>query len=143
MMSKGNGNQKDTCLVKCRLEPGMFKGEWLVFLDAINPENQQELKVQLFADQREVTRIQGTPKKNQPAWGWLGVSLVKAKNGLAQVGIRKQDTKLAFIPEFIEKHPGDRAALCLLYPFLRGFHNEKIIHDLRETREAEATLQHF
>ena len=85
MMSKGNGNQKDTCLVKCRLEPGMFKGEWLVFLNAINPENQQELKVQLFADQREVTRIQGTPKKNQPAWGWLRVSLVKAKNGLAQV----------------------------------------------------------
>ena len=85
MMSKGNGNQPDTCLVKCRLEPGMFKGEWLVFLDAINPENQQELKVQLFADQREVARIQGTPKKNQPAWGWLRVSLVKAKNGLAQV----------------------------------------------------------
>jgi hypothetical protein len=63
----------------------MFKGEWLVFLDATDPENQRDLKVQLFADNREVARIQGKPKRNQPASGWLRVSLVRAKNGLAQV----------------------------------------------------------
>jgi hypothetical protein len=83
-MSKGSG-KPDTCFVKCRLEPGMFKGEWLVWLDAIDPENHRDLKVQLFADEREVARIQGTPKRNQPASGWLRVSLIKAKNGLAQI----------------------------------------------------------
>jgi hypothetical protein len=84
-MPKGNSNKKDTCLVKCRLEPGMLKGEWLVLLDAINPENQRDFRVQLFADEREVAGIQGTPKRNQPASGWLRASLVKAKNGLVQV----------------------------------------------------------
>src|SRR5260370_19238614 len=85
IMSKGNGSIKDNCLLKCRLEPGMFKGEWLVFLDALDPEKRQNLKVQLFADEREVEKIQGTPKRNQPVWGWLRVSLVKAKNEVAQV----------------------------------------------------------
>ena len=84
-MSKGSGRQKDICFVQCRLEPGMFKGEWLVALDAVDPEKHRELRVQLFADEREVARIQGTPKRNQPVPGWLRVSLVKAKNGLAQV----------------------------------------------------------
>ena len=63
----------------------MFKEEWLVFLDAVAPENQQERQVQLFADVREVTRIHGTPRRNQPAPGYLRVSLVKAKNGFVQV----------------------------------------------------------
>lgn len=84
-MSKISASKNDTCLVKCWLEPGMFKGEWLVFLDATDPENQRDLKVQLFVDEREVARIQGTPKRNQPVSGWLRVSLVEAKNGLAQV----------------------------------------------------------
>src|SRR5262249_16816978 len=80
-MSKANGS----CFVKCRLEPGMFRGEWLVFLDAVDPENQQELKVQLFVDEREVKKIQGAPKRNKPASGWLRVSLVKSKNEIAQI----------------------------------------------------------
>lgn len=84
-MSKGSGSQKDTCLVKCRLEPGMFKGEWLILLDATDPENQRDFSVQLFVDEREVARIQGTPKRNHPVSGWLRVSLVKARNELAQV----------------------------------------------------------
>src|SRR5437870_807194 len=84
-MSKGSSTKKDTCLVQCRLEPGMFKEEWLVFLDAVDPESQQERQVQLFADVREVTRIHGTPRRNQPAPGYLRVSLVKAKNGFVQV----------------------------------------------------------
>jgi hypothetical protein len=63
----------------------MFKGEWLVFVNAIEPENQRAIRVQLFADDREVAGMEGTPKKNQPVSGWLRVSLVKTKNGLAQV----------------------------------------------------------
>jgi hypothetical protein len=84
-MSKRNGSTKDTCLVKCRLEPGMFRGEWLAFVDAFDPESQANIGVQLFVDQREVTGIQGSPKRNAPASGWLRVSLIKAKGGLVQV----------------------------------------------------------
>ncbi len=93
-MAKTSGTNKDSCFVKCQLEPGMFKGEWLVFLHAINPENKQDLRVQLFADEREVARIEGTPKRNQPVWGWLRVSLVKAKNELAQVVLPQPATPL-------------------------------------------------
>jgi hypothetical protein len=84
-MSKGTGSKQDLCLVKCRLEPGMFKGEWLVFVDAVDPESDRPVQVQLFADEREVAGIQGTPRRNQPVSGWLRVSLVRAKNGLAQI----------------------------------------------------------
>ena len=34
---------------------------------------------------RKSTRIHGTPRRNQPAPGYLRVSLVKAKNGFVQV----------------------------------------------------------
>src|SRR5207248_11736688 len=93
-MSKGNNSEKGTCLVKCRLEPGMFKGEWLVFVDATDPENQRDLKVQLFADEKEVAGIQGMPKRNQPVSGWLRVSLIKAKKGLAQVVLPQPATPI-------------------------------------------------
>jgi hypothetical protein len=92
-MSKGSSKQ-DICLVKCRLEPGMFKGEWLVFLDAFDPENGRDLQVQLFADEREVANVQGTPKRNQPVSGWRRVSLVKAKNGLAQIVLPQPATPI-------------------------------------------------
>jgi hypothetical protein len=63
----------------------MFKGEWLVFLDAIDPESKQNLNVQLFVDEREVRKIHGVPKRNKPASGWLRVSLIKSNNQLAQI----------------------------------------------------------
>jgi hypothetical protein len=84
-MSKERRSGIETCLVKCQVEPGMFKKEWLVFLDAVNPEDRAKVKVQLFVDEREVEGIEGSPRRNQPASGWLRVSLVKAKNELAQV----------------------------------------------------------
>jgi hypothetical protein len=93
-MSKGNGAARETCFVKCRLEPGMFKGEWLVVLDAFDPENERDLKVQLFADLKEVAKVEGTPKRNQPVPGWLRVSLVKAKNRLAQVVLPQPATPI-------------------------------------------------
>ena len=93
-MANGSGLKKDTCLIRCRLEPGMFKEEWLVSLDAIDPENQQERKVQLFADEREVTRIHGTPRRNQPVQGHLRVSRVKAKNGVVLVVLPQPATPL-------------------------------------------------
>ena len=80
-----NGSKHDVCLVRCRVEPGMFKSEWLVQLDAVNPENKSPIAVQLFADDREVTRIRGTPKRNHPVEARLRASLIRAKNGIVQI----------------------------------------------------------
>jgi hypothetical protein len=68
-----------------RVEPGMFKAEWLVFLQAINPETHAAMRIQLFVDDREVTRMQGRPKRNQPAEAWLRVSHIRTKGGLVQI----------------------------------------------------------
>jgi hypothetical protein len=92
-MSKRKENQ-DTCLVKCRIEPGMFKSEWLTFLDAINPETNTPLPVQLFVDEREVVRTPGTPKRNQPAKAWLRVSLIWAKGEMAQIVLPQPATPI-------------------------------------------------
>jgi hypothetical protein len=93
-MSKANGSRRDTCLIKCRVEPGMFKSEWLVFMDAIHPENRTMTRVQLFVDEREVTAIQGTPKRNQPAEAFLRASFIRAKGGLVQVVLPQPATPL-------------------------------------------------
>jgi hypothetical protein len=73
-------------VVPCRVEPGMFRGEYLVYLDALNPNNpKQEVKAQLFADERDVKDIVGQPGRNHPASAWLAVSLVRKGNGLALI----------------------------------------------------------
>ena len=51
-------------LIPCRVEPGMFRDEFLVYLDLVDPQNpNQTMRVQLLVDQREVTNIRGTPKR--------------------------------------------------------------------------------
>ena len=58
----------------CRVEPGMFNGEYLVYLSGFNPkERRTPIAVQLLADQQEVAGIQGTPKRNQPVPAWIKV----------------------------------------------------------------------
>jgi hypothetical protein len=59
--------------------------EWLAFLDAINPETNAPVAVQLFVDEREVVRIRGVPKRNRPAEAWLRASLIRAKGAIAQI----------------------------------------------------------
>jgi hypothetical protein len=64
----------------------MFNSEWLVYLDALNPDNpEQHLPVQLFADHRDVAGIKGRPKRRDPKPGWLRVELGSCAKGLAQV----------------------------------------------------------
>jgi hypothetical protein len=87
-MPRENGSKasSDVRYVPCRVEPGMFRGEWLVFLDVINPQNpEQTLRVQLLVDQREVSELRGDPKRNQPAEGWLRVALAGKAKGFAQL----------------------------------------------------------
>jgi hypothetical protein len=92
-MSKGKENQ-ETCLVKCRVEPGVFRTEWLAFLDAINPETNALVPVQLFVDEREVAKIRGTPKRNQPAEAWLRASRIRARGGMVQIVLPQPATPL-------------------------------------------------
>jgi hypothetical protein len=81
-MAKG----KESWLVKCRVEPGMFKDEWLAYVDAINPTNErQSAKVQLFVDAREVRDVRGTPKRNEPAPAWLRVTMLAVRGDVANV----------------------------------------------------------
>jgi hypothetical protein len=85
---KRRTQRNGTCLryIPCRVEPGMFKDEWLVRVDALNPENRdQTVAVQLFADARDVTGLHGEPRRNMPVNGWLVVSLAGQTQGLAEI----------------------------------------------------------
>ena len=64
----------------------MFRDEFLVYLDVVDPQNRkQTMRVQLLVDQREVTNIRGTPKRNQPAEALLRVSFARKENGFIQL----------------------------------------------------------
>src|SRR5437899_104152 len=92
-MAKNNGHRRNRSAavsshryVPCRVEPGMFRGEWLVHVDAVNPQDpENKIRVQLLVDESEVADLQGTPRRHQPATGWLRVSLASKAKGLAQV----------------------------------------------------------
>jgi hypothetical protein len=74
------------CLIRCRIEPGMFREEFLVYLNAIDPENPNKtVKVQLLVDRRELSNIHGTPKRHDPADGWLRATLSDRRGEWVQV----------------------------------------------------------
>ena len=76
-INRKNKAYSDLRFIPCKVEPGMFHGERLVFLDVIDPQNVgQTACVQLLVDQRHVSGILGTPKRNDPAPGWLRVPLL-------------------------------------------------------------------
>ena len=87
MAEKKKGkNNGELCYVPCRVEPGRFRGEFLVYLKALNPSHPEEsVDAQLFADERDVVGVQGTPERNRPVPAWLVVSLVRTSHGLAQL----------------------------------------------------------
>jgi hypothetical protein len=73
-------------LIPCRVIPGMFPGEWLVFIDAADPKNPgQTFEVQMFADGQDVSDLEGTPTPEQPVNAWVRVDRTKIENGLALI----------------------------------------------------------
>ena len=77
-----NGKSKEAeesmLFVPCRVEPGMFKEEYLVYLEAFDPRDPKTpVKAQLLADKREISGIQGTPKRNAPSPAQLRVTRLK------------------------------------------------------------------
>ncbi len=80
--------QKDDGLlfIPCQVEPGMFKGEWLVFLEVIDPEDPKKKKrLQLLVDERLVKMIAGNPRRKQPVPAWLEVEVAQRKKGQVKV----------------------------------------------------------
>lgn len=92
-MAHGNGKKPKksahpdpSYLVPCHIAPGMFRDEFLVFVDAIDPRDpNKHVKAQLLVDQREVSGISGTPERSRPATGWLRVTLVEKHGAWANV----------------------------------------------------------
>src|SRR5437867_1855500 len=72
--------------VPCRAEPGMFRGEYLVFLDVADPANpDRTLEAQVLVDERELKDVRGTPRRNSPATAWLRVAVVGPERGFTRV----------------------------------------------------------
>jgi hypothetical protein len=72
--------------IPCLVEPGMFKGEWLVHVIAADPKDRgKTFPVKLFADERDVTGIQGSPKRGRPANARLRVAVANRGGGLAEI----------------------------------------------------------
>jgi hypothetical protein len=75
--------------LRCQAEPGMFRDELLVYLNGLDPvEKGKTIRVQLLVDQQEVEGLRGTPRRHQPAEGWLKVTLTSEEgpdDGIAHV----------------------------------------------------------
>src|SRR5579864_6413780 len=89
-MAQGNAKTRSATdplrYVRCQVEPGMFRGEWLVYLNTVDPANpNREVRAQLLVDEREVRGIHGTPKRNNPAPGFVRVTLVKREADFAWI----------------------------------------------------------
>ena len=77
-----NGKSKEAAdslyFIPCRVEPGMFKEEYLVYLEAFDPRSPgKPVRAQLLVDKREISTIQGTPKRNSPTPARLRVTRLK------------------------------------------------------------------
>jgi hypothetical protein len=91
-MARSNGGKAkklaelSPCYIPCQVAPGMFRGEYLVYLDAAPPDSPNaRAKAQLHVDEREVSGLSGKPKRNDPAHGWLRVTLLAKGSDWAEV----------------------------------------------------------
>ncbi|HVS40373.1 MAG TPA: hypothetical protein VMS17_32750 [Gemmataceae bacterium] len=99
------------CYIPCRIEPGMFREEFLVYLDAIDPSDpNKKVKAQLFVDQREVAGVSGAPKRHNPAPAWLRVTLVAEQGEWAEVVLPQPSQPLGerilIASESVREKPG-------------------------------------
>ena len=92
-MSRKSGNGKRTkpseksnlWYITCLVEPGMFKGEWLVHVTAASLEDPDKpVSIKLFADERDV-KFAGKPVRGNPAKGRLRVAVAKRTGRFVEV----------------------------------------------------------
>jgi hypothetical protein len=66
--------------------------------------------VQLFVDEREVTNIKGTPRRNEPAAAWLRVAVLGVRGNLAQIVLPQPATpfgeNVVVARESLQEPPG-------------------------------------
>jgi len=73
-------------LIPCQVEPGMFRGEYLVYVQGIDQSDKKgSIEVQLFVDENAVKCLNGIPQHNKRATGWLRVALANVEQGMARV----------------------------------------------------------
>src|SRR5262249_31574762 len=90
-VAKPNGSKKGpprspVRYIPCEAEPGMFRDELLVYLSALAPDQPgDKIRVQMLVDQSEIKNLKGQPKRNNPAPGWLRVTLAGEREGIAEV----------------------------------------------------------
>jgi hypothetical protein len=93
-MSRTNGSNKHAkrskqsslYFIPCTVEPGMFNGEWLVHLNVVDPKNSNNMiSVKLFADERDIMNIQGSPDRHNPVNALLRVAVVKRTGKFVEV----------------------------------------------------------
>jgi hypothetical protein len=91
-MARSNGSKArklaelSPCYVPCQVEPGMFRGEYLIYLDACATDDPNKSgRAQLLVDEREVSGLSGTPRRNNPASGWLRVTLLAPRGEWVEV----------------------------------------------------------
>jgi hypothetical protein len=72
--------------VPCTVEPGMFRGEFLVHANAIDPNDPSErISVQVLVDDWLVRNVSGTPQRHKPVPGYLRVGVSHLEEGYAIV----------------------------------------------------------
>jgi len=72
--------------LRCRAEPGMFRGELLVHIEGMDPRKPAEkIPIQLFVDRSEVAELNSEPRRNSPVGGWLRVTLVFKRGEIGEV----------------------------------------------------------
>src|SRR5258708_6483776 len=78
--------ETDVRYVPCRVEPGMFRGEYLVYLEVLDPQDpDRTLPAQTLVDHREVEGVHSEPRRNNPVPGWLRVEVVGVERGAVRV----------------------------------------------------------
>jgi hypothetical protein len=110
--AKGKSNGSLIRYLPARVEPGMFRGELLVYLhgyDLRNPD--KRIPVQMLVDEREVAGMRGQPKRNDPASAWVKVTLAGEEKGLPRVILPQPaqpvgESMLVDAKDLKEKAPG-------------------------------------
>ena len=71
--------------IPCQIEPGMFHGEWLVFVKSTDAAQGRTIITKLLADERDVKYSGPAPKRGKPVSGWLRVSWLGKEGAYAKV----------------------------------------------------------
>jgi hypothetical protein len=86
IVGRSNGSSPQIRYLEARVEPGMFRGEFLAHLTGFRVEQPDEpVSVQMLVDQNEVVDLARTPRRNRPEPALIRVTLAGQEHGLSRV----------------------------------------------------------